>query len=61
MASRAVNREIRHGRLKPPTDFSCSDCGKKAAVYDHRNYQKPLDVVPVCVRCNHLRGPAIRS
>ena len=36
----------------------CVDCGAKATVYDHRDYRRPLDVVPVCHRCNLLRGPA---
>lgn len=36
----------------------CVDCGERALQYDHRDYLKPLDVDPVCVRCNKLRGPA---
>ena len=39
----------------------CVDCGKPAKHYDHRDYSKPLDVVPVCVSCNILRGPAIQT
>lgn len=34
----------------------CVDCGKQAKVYDHRNYEKPLVVEPVCVGCNVRRG-----
>ena len=26
--------------------------------YDHRDYSKPLEVDPVCRRCNQMRGPA---
>lgn len=36
----------------------CSDCSEAACFYDHRDYLEPLDVVPVCRRCNGLRGPA---
>ena len=40
-------------------DIPCVDCGAPARDYDHRDYNKPLDVEPVCRRCNILRGPAI--
>jgi hypothetical protein len=55
----AVAIAIRAGHL-PKLDgkIKCVDCGKKAQVYDHREYAKPLDVAPVCLSCNSLRGPA---
>jgi len=37
--------------------FKCDDCGKKAQVYDHRDYDFPEEVVPVCRACNRKRGP----
>lgn len=37
----------------------CVDCGKPAQCYDHRDYLEPLDVDPVCVKCNQDRGPAM--
>ena len=40
--------------------IECVDCGKRATEYDHRDYNKPLDVEPVCNTCNRLRGPAKR-
>jgi len=40
------------------TNVACVDCGGRASVYDHRDYNKPLDVVPVCPSCNAARGPA---
>lgn len=58
-ASKAVNREIKHGRLVPPDFFNCVDCGAQAQIYEHRDYNKPLDVVPTCRPCNGLRGYAI--
>lgn len=58
----AVARAIRHGTL-PRLDGSipCTDCGAPATRYDHREYAKPLDVEPVCRRCNSKRGPALDS
>lgn len=38
--------------------IACVDCGKPAHDYDHRDYRKPLEVVPVCRSCNLKRGPA---
>lgn len=47
--------------LLPHLDGSiaCVDCGAPACDYDHRDYNKPLEVEPVCRRCNKLRGSAI--
>jgi hypothetical protein len=40
----------------------CVDCKRKpAAMYDHRDYAKPLAVDPVCHYCNVRRGPALWS
>jgi len=55
----AVRIAIRDGKLaKLDGSILCVDCGRPAKCYDHRDYAKPLDVSPVCVRCNTLRGPA---
>lgn len=55
-----VRKAIEKGLL-PILDgsISCIDCGVPAVYYDHRSYAKPLEVDPVCARCNILRGPAI--
>jgi hypothetical protein len=58
-AGRMVQRAIKRGELRPPYEFECADCQKQAMQYDHRDYNKPLDVVPVCRSCNITRGPAI--
>lgn len=55
----AVVRAIRRGELPPAKECVCVDCGAQARHYDHRDYNKPLEVEPVCVRCNLLRGHAI--
>lgn len=54
-----VSAAIRNGDLVPAKKFACVDCGNPARDYDHRDYNKPLDVQPVCRSCNKLRGPAI--
>jgi hypothetical protein len=58
-AHAAVMAAVQLGQL-PRLDgaVSCVDCGQPAHVYDHREYAKPLDVVPVCRSCNFRRGPA---
>ena len=54
-----VNRAIQAGKLKRlDGNVRCSDCGRPAEYYDHRDYRKPLAVVPVCHACNMHRGPA---
>lgn len=59
-ASRKITKyAVKIGFLPPPTDFDCQDCGKPAECYDHRDYNKPLDVDPVCVSCNSSRGRGI--
>lgn len=46
------------GRCPPA---KCVDCGDEAIHYDHRDYLKPLDVVPVCGGCNKKRGPGLNG
>ncbi len=57
-ACMAVRRAIRDGELPKINTQKCVDCGRQAQHYDHRDYDKPLDVVPTCVSCNYKRGPA---
>lgn len=59
-ASRSVHTAIKKGLLPPITkDTKCVDCGAAALVYDHRDYNRPLSVEPVCCKCNVRRGAAI--
>ena len=67
-AAAAVSKAIRKGDLERLShvhdldhDVACVDCGEKAQVYDHRDYNKPLEVDPVCQKCNCARGPAVGS
>lgn len=57
----AIWYAVKTGRLKRlSTEFvKCSDCNARATMYDHRDYNKPFDVDPVCGKCNRKRGPAI--
>lgn len=54
-----VQREIREGRMPRVHGLRCVDCERPAIRYDHRDYNRPLDVAPVCNGCNLRRGPAI--
>jgi hypothetical protein len=55
----AVAREIRLGNLRRPSELVCADCERQAQQYEHRDYRKPLEVVPICRSCNMKRGPAL--
>jgi hypothetical protein len=57
-ANNKVSKEVLYGRLKPATAFLCVDCHGPGAVWDHRDYSRPLEVEAVCKRCNALRGSA---
>ena len=56
----AVLKAVREGRLRPVHECVCVDCGATAQHYDHRDYNKPDTVEPVCRSCNARRPPAIR-
>lgn len=55
-AASAVAKAVKQGDLPPATTVACTDCGKPAFCYDHRDYLQPLLVEPVCKRCDCLRG-----
>lgn len=57
VAAGRVAKAIREGSLPRADTFTCVDCDAPATQYDHRDYGHPLDVVPVCARCNRRRGP----
>lgn len=59
VAGGIVQSEIRSGRLPKACSEKCLDCGSQAVDYDHRDYNFPLTVEPVCRSCNIKRGPAI--
>lgn len=55
-----VSRAVRAGLLADlkKVGLPCTDCYRLADRYDHRDYTRPLEVAPVCHRCNAKRGPA---
>jgi len=57
-AAAAVRRAVKSGELKnlKKSKVKCTDCDSRAEVYDHRDYNKPLLVEPVCIKCNIARG-----
>ena len=57
LAQRAVNEEIRTGRMATATSCECVDCRKTAEVLHHHSYleQHWLDVVPLCRSCHFTR------
>lgn len=54
-----VHAAIKQGLLPSPLTLKCADCGGDATEYEHRDYNKPLAVDPICRSCNLRRGPAI--
>ena len=58
LAHGAVTKAIKSGLMLAAKEHSCVDCGRTAAHYDHGDYSKPLEVVPVCASCNCKRGPS---
>lgn len=60
-AASVVHDMIHRGKMPPPSELLCVDCGTLAEHYDHRDYSKPKDVEPVCRSCNFDRGPAVIS
>jgi hypothetical protein len=57
-ANAVIGREIARGRMTKAKEHLCVDCGSQAFDWDHRDYRKPLEVVPVCRGCNVRRGSA---
>lgn len=54
-----VSAAVRAGQLPRITEETkCVDCGNRATDYEHRDYYRPLDVEPVCKKCNRRRGAA---
>jgi NAD-dependent SIR2 family protein deacetylase len=58
-ALKIVYDNVVRGHLPVVNTLNCVDCGQQAEAYDHRDYNYPLLVVPVCRYCNAKRGKAI--
>lgn len=54
-----VKKAIKYGLLaRLDGSVLCVDCSALATEYDHRDYNRPLEVDPVCRPCNFRRGQA---
>ena len=50
-----VLNEVRRGRMPGIRTQMCDDCGMGAEHYHHVDYDKPLEVIPLCAKCHHKR------
>lgn len=60
-AASAVRKAVLDGELPnlKTQEVVCSNCkNARATQYDHRDYNKPLQVAPVCASCNGKLGKA---
>ena len=55
-----VYRAVKNGTLVSlkTNNIKCKLCDNRATEYEHRDYNKPLDVYPVCHTCNLNMGRA---
>jgi hypothetical protein len=47
-----VRLAVVDGKLPEPTACDCFVCGGQAKQYHHIDYDKPLEVFPMCVSCH---------
>lgn len=60
-AHAVVSAAVKCGLLPRACEQNCVDCGRTAQVYEHRDYNQPLVVEPVCRSCNKKRGSARKA
>lgn len=60
LAAACVAKAVKTGVLASlsSTFIACVDCGRRAVCWEHRDYGRPLHVVPCCQSCNFRRGKA---
>ena len=51
----AVRTEVENGRIPHISTQNCVECGRPARYYHHEDYNKPLDVEPLCASCHGYR------
>jgi len=51
----ALNKAVGEGLLPHISTQYCVDCGAPAQNYHHDDYSRPLDVVPLCRKCDYKR------
>jgi formylmethanofuran dehydrogenase subunit E len=57
-AKMEVYKAVRSGKLPKAKTLKCHVCGEQAYAYEHRDYDKPLEVKPICRKCNEHLGKA---
>jgi len=56
-----IGNMVARGKLISATHLACIGCGKMGAEYHHENYDKPLDVIPLCRKCHSPRDKVMRD
>lgn len=51
----AIGNAVRRGKMPRVSTLYCEDCGAQARLYHHEDYNKPLQVVPLCSPCHGIR------
>ena len=52
-AHQEVMKAIKRGEIEPIIKCKCKLCNKNAKQYHHPNYDKPLKVIPLCIKCHN--------
>lgn len=55
-----VSKAVSSGKIPRVDQCKCAMCGQKAEEYHHEDYGKPLDVMPLCVKCHAFRHGRIK-
>ncbi len=51
-----IMKKVRSGEMVPANFHECTYCFEVAKAYHHDDYDKPLEVKPVCLSCNKILG-----
>jgi len=54
-AHTAIHNAVSRGKIPSASSLSCIDCGGQAQEYHHPDYTKPMEVVPLCIKCHKRR------
>ena len=49
-----VQSEVNSGRKPKATSLQCAHCENMASHYHHPDYDKPLEVIPLCTQCHGM-------
>ena len=54
-ARQAIGNAVRRGKISRISTQNCAECPAQAKQYHHDDYDKPLQVIPLCNRCHGLK------